>query len=37
LHAVSVPSPNTRKGLPRFTRSTWPDSDLKNAVGRTIE
>jgi hypothetical protein len=29
LQAVSVPSPNTRKGLPRFTRSTCPDSDFE--------
>lgn len=32
-----VPSPNKRNGLPLLTRPTWPDSDLKNAVGRTIE
>ena len=33
LHAVSVPSPNTKNGFPRLTRSTCPDSDFKNAVG----
>jgi hypothetical protein len=37
LQAVRVPSPKTRKGRPRRTRSIWPDSDLKKAVGRTIE
>ena len=37
LQAVSVPLPNTKNGLPFLTRSTWPESDLKNAVGRTME
>ena len=37
LQAVSIPSPNTRKGLPRFTRLACPDRDLKNAVGRTMD
>ncbi len=37
LAGRQLPSPNTRKGLPRLTRSTCPDSDLKKAVGRTIE
>jgi hypothetical protein len=37
LQAVSLPSPKTRNGLPDFTRSNWPDSDLKKAVGRTME
>ena len=36
LQAVSVPSPKTRKGLPRLTRSNCPESDLKKAVGRTM-
>jgi hypothetical protein len=26
-----------QEGLARRTRSTWPDSDLKKAVGRTME
>ena len=37
LHAVSVPSPNTKNGFPFFARVTCPDNDLKNAVGRTID
>jgi hypothetical protein len=37
LQDVSVPSPNSRNGLPARTRAIWPESDLKNAVGRTMD
>ncbi len=37
LQAVSRPSPNSRNGRPCRTRATWPLSDLKNAVGRTMD
>ncbi len=37
LHAVSVPSPNRRNGLPRCTRFTCPERLLKKAVGRTMD
>src|SRR6056297_3676895 len=37
LQAVSRPSPKTRKGLPLRTRSTWPERDLKKAVGLTMD
>src|SRR6056297_3754981 len=37
LQAVSRPFPKTRKGLPARTRPTWPESDLKKAVGLTMD